>query len=94
MHPPRMHHTLPECNPPSQNAISLRNFVLNPGHKFHPGILDTQFLKNHEFRSQGSINPKIRRGVKHSNCFSKGKWNSGRVHGILGIIDSILGGFM
>ena len=94
MHPPRMHYHLPECNPPSQNAISLRNFVLNPGHKFHPGILDTQFLKNHEFRSQGSINPKIRRGVKYSYCFSKGKWNSGRVYGILGIIDSILGGFM
>ena len=43
---------------------------------------------------QGSINPKIRRGVKYSNCFSKGKWNSGRVYGILGIVDSILGGFV
>ena len=29
--------------------------------------------------SHGSINPKIRRGVQHSNRFSKWKWNSGRV---------------
>ena len=32
--PPRMQSTRPECN-------FITEFVLNPGHKFHPGILDT-----------------------------------------------------